>query len=193
MKVRRTMKMKVQRFEVGDRIRFKLYDGEKVEAIAVKQIGDNMLFIHTDCLKKEYPMYDEYNGDGYSDFEDSDLRKHLNDDILSRYPRKIREKMVAFDDGDMLSIPTEKEIFGTNEYGEEESADVEQFECMKQRRNRIAFQGFGTDEWEWYWLKNKKRNSSASHFASVADNGSSYYGYASFSGGVRPTFLLRNL
>lgn len=193
MKVRRTMKMKVQRFEVGDRIRFKLYDGEKVEAIAVKQIGDNMLFIHTDCLKKEYPMYDEYNGDGYSDFEDSDLRKHLNDDILSRYPRKIREKMVAFDDGDMLSIPTEKEIFGTNEYGEEESADVEQFECMKQRRNRIAFQGFGTDEWEWYWLKNKKRNSSASDFAVVSGSGSSAYDGASYSSGVRPTFLLRNL
>lgn len=192
MKVRRTMKMKVQRFEVGDRICFKLYDGEKVEAIAVKQIGDNMLFIHTDCLKKEYPMYDEYNGDGYGDFEDSDLRKHLNGDILSRFPRKIREKMVAFDDGDMLSIPTEKEIFGTNEYGEEESADVKQLECMKQRRNRIAFQGFGTDEWEWYWLKNKKRNS-ASGFAIVYNGGYSDYGNASNSIGVRPTFLLRNL
>ena len=152
MKVRRTMKMKVQRFEVGDVIRFKLTDGEKVEAVAVKQVGSNMLFIHTDCLKKEYPMYDEYNEDGYGDFGSSDLRKHLNSDILSRYPRKIREKMVAFDDGDMLSIPTEKEIFGTNEYGEEESADVKQLECMKQRRKRIAFQGFGTDEWEWYWL-----------------------------------------
>lgn len=192
MKVRRTMKMKVQRFEVGDRIRFKLYDGEKVEAIAVKQIGDNMLFIHTDCLKKEYPMYDEYNGDGYSDFEDSDLRKHLNGDILSRFPRKIREKMVAFANGDMLSIPTEKEIFGENEYGEEEGADVEQFSIMKQRRNRIAFQGYRTDEWEWYWLKNKKRNS-ASDFASVDDNGASYYANASNSRGVRPTFLLRNL
>lgn len=192
MKVRRTMKMKVQRFEVGDRIRFKLYDGEKVEAIAVRQIGDNMLFIHTDCLKKEYPMYDEYNGDGYGDFESSDLRKHLNSDILSRFPRKIREKMVAFANGDMLSIPTEKEIFGENEYGKEEGADVEQFECMKKRKHRIAFQGYGTDEWEWYWLKNKKRNS-ASLFAFVGSVGYSNYGNASNGGGVRPTFLLRNL
>lgn len=191
MKVKRTMKMKVQRFEVGDRICFKLYDGEKVEAIAVRQIGDNMLFIHTDCLKKEYPMYDEYNGDGYGDYEDSDLRKHLNNDILSRYPRKIREKMVAFDNGDMVSIPTEKEIFGVNEYGEEESADAEQFAIMKQRRNRIAFQGYGTDEWEWYWLKNKKRNS-ASFFAGVASHGNSYFDDASNSLGVRPTFLLKN-
>lgn len=186
------MKMKVQRFEVGDRIHFKLYDGEKVEAIAVKQIGDNMLFIHTDCLKKEYPMYDEYNGDGYSDFEDSDLRKHLNGDILSRFPRKIREKMVAFVNGDMLSIPTEKEIFGVNEYGEEEGTNVEQFECMKKRKHRIAFQGYKTDEWEWYWLKNKKRNS-ASIFAGVSYRGNSSCYVASDSGGVRPTFLLRNL
>ena len=192
MKVRRTMKMKVQRFEVGDVIRFKLTNGEKVEAIAVKQVGSNMLFIHTDCLKKEYPMYDEYNEDEYGDFGSSDLRKHLNSDILSRYPRKIREKMVAFDDGDMLSIPTEKEIFGENEYGEEESADVKQLECMKQRRNRIAFQGFGTDEWEWYWLKNKKRNS-ASDFAYVDSGGYSACHAASNSNGVRPTFLLKNL
>lgn len=191
MKVKRTMKMKVQRFEVGDRIRFKMYDGEKVEAIAVRQIGDNMLFIHTDCLKKEYPMYDEYNGEGYGDFDGSDLRKHLNSDILSRYPRKIREKMVAFDNGDMVSIPTEKEIFGENEYGEEESVDVKQFECMKQRKNRIAFQGYGTDVWEWYWLKNKKRNS-ASGFALVNSGGSSSYYDASGSCGVRPTFLLKN-
>lgn len=192
MKVRRIMKMKVQRFEVGDVIRFKLTDGEKVEAIAVKQVGNNMLFIHTDCLKKEYPMYDEYNEDGYGDFDSSDLRKHLNSDILSRYSRKIREKMVAFDNGDMLSIPTEKEIFGVNEYGEEEDAAVTQFKCMKQRRNRIAFQGFGTDEWEWYWLKNKKRNS-ASNFAFVYTSGYSGFTDASASGGVRPTFLLRNL
>ena len=192
MKVRRTTKMKVQRFEVGDVIRFKLTDGEKAEAIAVKQIGSNMLFIHTDCLKKEYPMYDEYNEDGYDDFGSSDLCKHLNSDILSRYPRKIREKMVAFDDGDMLSIPTEKEIFGENEHGEEESADVKQLECMKQKKNRIAFQGFGTDKREWYWLKNKERNS-ASCFVCVSTFGYSCYGNASDSGGVRPTFLLRNL
>ncbi len=73
MKVKRTMTVKVQEFEVGDRVNFSLRDGEKVEAIAVKQIGDSMLFIHTNCLKREYPMYDEYNKDGYGGYEDSDL------------------------------------------------------------------------------------------------------------------------
>ncbi len=49
--------------------------------------------------------------------------------------------MVVFSNGDMVSIPTEKEIFGVNEYGEEESANVEQFAIMKQRRNRVALPG----------------------------------------------------
>ena len=100
--------------------------------------------------------------------------------------------MVAFDDGDMLSIPTEKEIFGTNEYGEEESADIKQLECMKQRRNRIAFQGFGTDVWEWYWLANRHK-SSASLFAGVGNVGYSGYSIASYSRGVRPLFCIKNL
>ena len=54
MKVRRTIKTKVNTSQKGDVIRFKLKNGEKVEAIAVKQVGNDMLFIHTDCLRKEY-------------------------------------------------------------------------------------------------------------------------------------------
>lgn len=37
MKVRRTEKIKVNTFRVGDVIRFKLSDGEKVEMLAVKE------------------------------------------------------------------------------------------------------------------------------------------------------------
>ena len=178
-------------FEVGDTFIFKMTDGEKIEAIAVKQIGSNMLFIHTDCLKKEYPMYDEYNRDGYGSYEESDLRKHLNSDIYNKLPIGIKERMVAFDNDDMLSIPTEKQIFDTNEYGEEEGEDITQLSIMKQRKNQIAFQGYRSDEWAWYWLKNKKSNS-ASHFAGVNSSGDSDYSVASGSGGVRPMFLLKN-
>ncbi len=99
--------------------------------------------------------------------------------------------MVAFNNGDMLSISTEKEIFGVNEY-EEDNVGVEQLSIMKQRRNRIAFQGYGTDRWEWYWLKNKKRNS-ASDFTGVSYNGGYYYLSTSNSDGICSTFLLKNL
>lgn len=116
----------------------------------------------------------------------------MNSDILSRYPRKIRKKMAAFDNGDMLRLPTEKEIFGINEYGKEEGEEVVQFECMKKRKHRIAFQGYGADGWEWYWLENRHK-ASASYFCNVGGDGySDYYG-ASNARGVRPLFLVNNL
>ena len=182
MKFKRNVKFDSEqtRFEVGDTFTFKMKDGEKVKVRAVQEDANgNMLFIFEDCLKDEYTM-----------------NQILNEDILKkiyrRIPKKIRKMLVAFNDGEYLRLPTEKEIFGINEYGEEEGADVEQFECMKKRKHRIAFQGYKTDIWEWYWLANRHK-SSASHFAGVAGLGASSYYHASTSGGVRPTFLLKNL
>lgn len=182
-----------QKFEIGDTIHFKLASGENVQAIAAKQMRDSMLFIHTDCLVKEYSMYEGYTEEEYGDFDHSDLRMHLNNDILTRYPGEIWERMVPFDNGDYLSIPTEKEIFGENEEdSEKEAAKIEQFSIMKQRRNRIAFRGYGRDEWTWYWLKNK-RYDSESRFAAASGSGYSDFAFAFDKGGVRPMFLLRNL
>ena len=168
------------RFEPGDTFTFKMEDGEKVKVRAVQEDADgNMLFIFEDCLKDEYTMNQILN--------ESALEK-----IYRRMPKKIRKKMAAFDNGDMLRLPTEKEIFGENEYGEEESADVKQFECMKKRKHRIAFQGYGTDKWEWYWLANRYK-ASASRFCGVGNGGFSNYVSASRAYGVRPLFLVNNL
>ena len=41
---------------VGDVIAFALNDGEEVEALAVKQEQDGMIFVLVDCLRKEYAM-----------------------------------------------------------------------------------------------------------------------------------------
>ena len=90
---------------------------------------------------------------------------------------------------DLLRIPTEREIFGKNPCDKEESDTVEQFKCMKNRRNRIAFQGFDTDTWEWYWLQNHVVDS-ASYFAIVGSYGIAHYDSRSNSRGVRPVFLL---
>ena len=87
----------------------------------------------------------------------------------------------------MIRIPTEKEIFGVNKYGERESDDVKQFEPMKKRRNRIAFRN---DEFEWYWLKNRGVES-APYFAFVNGSGYASYSDASYSFGVRPLFKIR--
>lgn len=143
MKVKRNMAVEVEQFEVGDIIKFKLTDGEKVQAMAVKQTNKGMLFVLVDCLAKEYLMFNSLEDmtDDFFTYENSDLRKALNGEIFARFPEEIRSRMVTLDNGDMLRIPTEREIFGENIYGQEEADTVKRWKPMKKKRNRIAFQG----------------------------------------------------
>ena len=191
MLVKRTMKVDVELFEVGDIIKFKLTDGEKVQAMAVKQTPEGMLFVLVDCLAKEYPMFNDIDDMDEEDisYATSDLRKALNGEILDRFPKEIKDRMVAVNaEGDMLRIPTECEIFGENVYGQEESKLTKHWKPMKKKRNRIAFQGKEGD-WEWYWLMNRHKDY-ASDFAGVDGGGDAGYAGASDSHGVRPVFLL---
>ena len=59
---------------------------------------------------------------------------------------------------------------------------------MKKKRHRIAFQG-KEGAWEWYWLMNRHKEY-ASYFAFVSTDGDADSGYAGYSIGVRPVFLL---
>ena len=192
MKIERTIEVQGESFIVGDIISFELNDGEKVEAVAVKQDGDTMIFCHVDCLKDEYPMNDRNTNKG--GYEASKLRTTLRDVILPRYPEELVKKMVPFKNGDLLRIPTEKEIFGRNVYGDDEPEEVTQWEPMKLRRNRIAFQGSNGDL-EWYWLQNPVRDVvSAAYFADVSAYGDAHYLNASNAYiGVRPAFGIHNL
>ena len=131
MEVKRTIKTDVESFEMGDVISFKLKDGEKVQAKAVKKTDEGMLFITVDCLKDEYQMFK--NTDGMKSMEinyfSSDLRHALNGEILDRFPEEIRSRMVGMkignsDSVDLLRIPTEREIFGENYYGTEDCSEI---------------------------------------------------------------------
>lgn len=188
MKVRRTEKIKVNTFRVGDVIRFKLSDGEKVEMLAVKEESDGMIFCFADCLEKEYSMNEQNTNEG--GWDASDLRKKLNSEILDHFPRKIRKLLLPFENGDMLRLPTEKEIFGSNPCGEDEPESVSQWKPMKQRKNRIASQGLNGG-WEWYWLQNRVPNSAAG-FANVHGSGYAACSNASSAGGVRPVVKIKN-
>lgn len=188
MLVTRQVEMETQHYEVGDIISFTLENGEPVKAMAVKQDGEYMIFCHVDYLAKEYRMNSKNTNKG--GYEASDLRKELNGEILGLFPEEIRSQMVTFENGDILRIPTEKEIFGTNEYGEEEPECVKQWEPMKRRKNRIGFQG-DNEEWDWGWLQNKAVASSA-YFAHCNAYGTADYTSASSLIGVRPTFRFVN-
>lgn len=187
IKVERTIQIVTEMCNVGDVISFELTDGEPVKAMAVKETSDGMLFIFVDCIKEEKPMVDDED-DEEVPYKDTDMRTYLNADLLERFPEEIRERMLPMEYGDYLRLATEKEIFGVNKYGADESDSVQQFEPMKLRRNRIAFEG-DNGSFQWWWLKTKHKNSIYT-FAYVNGDGNAYHSYASYSDGVRPVFLL---
>ena len=194
MEVIRKITVDTELFELGDTISFDLSTGESVQAMAVRETPNGMLFMLVDCLKTEQKMFENVNNAEVVDYEHSDLRKKLNGEIFESFPEEIRERMVGMRVGqtncfDMLRIPTEREIFGENPYGVDEPKSVRRFYGMKERRNRIAWQGSKTGEFEWYWLQNKVEDS-ASDFARVGNNGCASSDSASNSRGVRPVFLL---
>lgn len=189
MEVKKIITTDTQSFNVGDTISFRLNDGELVEAMAVKAEQNGMVFMLVDCLHDEEPMNRTVTNRG--GYDACDLRKKLNGAILDRFPKEVRGIMVPFENGDFLRLPTEKEIFGVNEYGEKEPDSVEQFEPMKLRRNRIAFQGHN-GAWEWYWLQNKVKGTAA-NFAFVSGYGYAYSNRASSAVGVRPAFKIMSL
>lgn len=196
MEVRRKITVDTEMFEVGDVISFKLSNGEKVKAMAVRETSEGMLFTTVDCVGGEQPMFKDINEAQNNDvvicYFNSDLRQYLKNELLPMFPEEIRSRMVGMtvgDEKDLLRIPTEKEIFGENIYGQDEGK-VKRFKGMKKRRNRIAFdRSQDKEDWQWYWLANCHKEY-ASHFAFVTNNGNADYGYASIAFGVRPVFLL---
>lgn len=184
MKVYRNVEIETEEIQVGDVIRFSLKNSENAEAMAVEKQADGMVFCFVDCLEKEYPMNKKNTTVG--GYEKSYLRKVLNSEILDLFPDDLREKMIPFSNGDLLKIPSEKEMFGENVYSDGPE-DCEQWEPMKNRRNRIAFQGSRTGVLEWTWLRDVV---SASSFANVGYYGHSNSSGASYSYGVRPAFKI---
>lgn len=174
---------------VGKVYDFQLNSGEKAQYMVVRKDEDGYLCMLVDCLPKAYPMNQtNTNKGGYAA---SDLRKKMNGEIIVLFPAELRKRMIPFASGDLLRLPTEKEIFGKNEYGKDEPESVKQFEPMKSRRNRIAFRGKDED-WEWYWLENEVEDTAA-YFANVFYYGRAAYGRASNAYGVRPAFKIKNL
>ena len=176
----------VASMEIGDVFEFVLKDGEAVRAMAVKKDEDATDFITVDCLKgKDMMMNLEPTSEG--GYDGSHLRESLNQEILALFPDDIREAMVPVYRDDLLTIPSEMEIFGEMIFSKEDSKD-EQLEPMKERRNRIALDGMDGYP-NWYWLRGA---TSALYFALVGGSGVAYGNTATYSLGIRPRFRIAN-
>ena len=145
---------------------------------------DSALFLFDEYVTAKAMNKKNTNEGGY---EASDLRKYLqSDEALDIFPEGLKPRLLTFENGDLLRIPTREEIFGEEEAEYFEDIPGKQWELMKQRKNRVAY---FKNEWEWGWLQNRKNNSAA-HFAHVANSGRCSYFAASGALGVRPAFLI---
>ena len=191
MKVERTVKVDVSTFKVGDVIKFKLTDGTKVKAIAVQKEAGDMIFCLANCLPGRVSRMNQTNTNK-GGYEESYLRQRLNNEFLKLFPEDMIDMMVPFESGDLLRLPTEKEIFGTNQYGEFEAQHVKQWKPMKKRGNCLIFNDAEDEQPQWYWLMNRYRKSTA-HFLSVDSRGrANYYEASPCCCWIRPVFKLRN-
>lgn len=186
MKAKRFVEQDVTDFNVGDIIEFTMSDGEYVQAMAVKKLNVGMLFCFVNCLTDRYPMNDSDTNDG--SYLSSKLRTIINSKVISDFPNEIKRYLVKFSNGDYLRIPTEKEIFGKNKYGEVEADNIEQWEPMKNCNNRVSFGG-AEGYCECYWCQNNKAGRSDC-FCSVASDGRAYNNLGFYAHGVRPVFVL---
>lgn len=145
---------------------------------------DSALFLFDEYVATKAMNKKNTNEGGY---EASDLRKYLqSDEALDIFPEGLKPRLLPFENGDLLRIPTREEIFGEEDAEYFEDIPGKQWELMKQRKNRVAY---FKNEWMWGWLQNR-RNNSAAFFASVSHAGNCDYNYASNANGVRPAFLI---
>lgn len=177
---KRTVEELDEEIHVGDQIQV----GRKYTATCQKISKAGALFLLDQYLDKDMPMNGENTNEG--GYEKSDLRAWLQTEEALKPFKAYRERMAKFENGDILRIPTHAEIFGEEDAEYFEEIPGEQWQLMKDRKNRIAFR---KGEWEWGWLQNR-RNGSATDFAFVNYGGYAYYYSASNSFGVRPAFLI---
>ena len=179
MKIERMTEIETSDIEVGDRIHVDHYTATCQE---ITQKG--ALFLMDQYLDE--PMAMNRNNSNQGGYEKSDLREALQSEDVLKLFSGIREWMVPFDNGDLLRIPFFSEIFGQEDAEYFETAGCEQWELMKDRKNRNAFR---QNCLEWGWLQNKRKGSAAD-FALVANRGYAVCATALGSAGVRLTFLI---
>lgn len=178
MKVIREVKIKTEKLEIGDSIRISL-PGEEHTATAIRDEGDGMLFLFDEYLDEERPMNKQNSTDG--GYDASEMRKFLRA-LTDVFPKKLRKRMVPFENGDMLRLLTITEMCGVDENFDRCEGQIE---WMKDRRHRMASRK--DTEYECGWTSTVV---SGANFASVNWGGDAYCYNASYPCGVRPSFKI---
>ena len=166
-------KLKSGLLQVGDELVTTDIDGEATFVVA--HLKDGKAYMVRKWLldnSEERPLIDdEFN-----------VFNWLNNEYRESLPEDIREMIV----GD-VTLPSEKEVFGENKYGEKE--DGEQFEWFKTVTNRVTAYSQDDEYTRWWWTRTK--HVSASAFAAVYVTGAANYIAPSTTwDGLRPHVIL---
>lgn len=178
MIVMREVRTKAEKLQIGDRIRINL-QGEKHTATAIRDEGDGMLFLFDSYLDEPCPM--NRNGSTGGGYGASEMRKFLQK-LAETFPEKIRKRMKAFENGDMLRLLTITEVCGVDD---NLNRCEGQIDWMSDRRHRIACRK-GV-EYECGWTSTVV---SGARFAYVTWYGLALCYNASSALGVRPVFKI---
>lgn len=181
MNIIRKQELDTNALQIGDQIKVGKYT-----ATCQKVADGKAIFLLDQYLDKPYAMNSQWTNEG--GYEASDLRAEFKTIVLDANFDAIRDLLAPFDNGDLMRIATVGEMFGRDDGYEID--DAEQWELMKDRRNRIALRG--GDKYEWGWLQNKLKGS-ATFFSLVDSYGIPCYYGAIHTAGVRPVFLLDRL
>ena len=181
VKVGRSMLVDTEEFETGDDIAINRINDLAIACVVV-DVTDKIATVIS--LNTVFNMALNYNK--CASWLESDLRKYLNSDFYNSCDPWVRDKLIKDSNGDYFSIPSEKEIFGRNKYGEYEGNEVVQWSIMKDRKYRIALTECGTN---MYFLRTKP-NDSLIAFCGCSEDGDPILIDAHRSRGVRPCFRM---
>ena len=173
----------VGEWQMGDIIRFTLLTGEEVEAQCQRVDPEGATFCLTHCLEEEQPMNEEDTNKG--GWDESNLRKYLNTEILNSFPESIRNKMKPIYKDDLLTLPAVEDIFGEWDFDRWEPKEGAEpnWPLMKHRQYRA--------KGNWWWERSASATD-ATGFCLVSANGFASNSLASYSAGLAPAFLIGN-
>ena len=173
-----------EKWEVGDILRFTLLTGESIEAMCHHIDGDKAIFNTTHCLEKKMPIDSNYK---INSWEDSELRQHLNTELLDGFPDSIRQRMCCIDGNDLITIPSMQDVFGDWDYDswkpKKDGLNNRNWELMQHEQYRA--------KGNLYWLRDSYYYSSTGYFwCFVRSDGSADYSRGNLAFGLTPAFAM---
>jgi len=182
MKIIRKMEIDTYDIRIGDQIRISVDDYVAYTATAQK-LSDEGVFFLFDQVVDESPLVEK--GDENASFARCNLKSRLTEVILPKFPEELQRNVIE------ITIPTYGQIFGHKDgrHCDLEPDGDEQFELMKQTKNRVSVY---QDWMAYWWLRNADRERlEPLRFACVDCGGRPIKEEASLTIGIRPLLILK--